>query len=45
MSAARIERITAFLDPGLLAAFGLPRTLPGDPPAAGADTPAEDVAP
>ena len=35
VSAAGIERITAFLDPGLLAVFGLPPTLPGDPPAAG----------
>ena len=52
--ATGIERITAFLDPGLFAAFGLPRTLPGDLPAAGAgagaapagaDTSAEDVVP
>jgi RNA polymerase sigma-70 factor, ECF subfamily len=53
-SATSIERITAFLDPGLFASFGLPRTLPGDLPAAAAgagaapaaaDTSAEDVAP
>jgi RNA polymerase sigma-70 factor, ECF subfamily len=38
VSAAGIERITAFLDPGLLAVFGLPPTLPGDPTAAAAGT-------
>jgi RNA polymerase sigma-70 factor (ECF subfamily) len=36
VTAAGIERITAFLDPGLFAAFGLPAVRSGDPPAAGA---------
>jgi RNA polymerase sigma-70 factor (ECF subfamily) len=36
VTAAGIERITAFLDPGLFAAFGLPPVLPADPPPAGA---------
>ena len=52
LSARGIERVTAFLDPALFAAFGLPLVLPGDPPAAGAgtvaagaDAGAADVAP
>jgi RNA polymerase sigma-70 factor, ECF subfamily len=42
-SAAGVERLTVFLDPGLFAAFGLPEVLPGDPPAAGADAAAADA--
>jgi RNA polymerase sigma-70 factor, ECF subfamily len=44
LGAAGIERVTAFLDPGLFAAFGLPQVLPGDPPAPDAATAAADAA-
>ena len=45
VSAAGIERITAFLDPGLFAAFGLPPVLSAGPSAAGAGPSAAGTGP